>query len=160
MKRLTQCLLFAMAAFVVTDATLFAQAKPAQPPAAKPGAPAPQTTPPAAPARLSPPVRGEATIEVMKPVTKPVKDNMVVTTIKVRNASLGAIAGLKVQEFWYDKSGNPVTGGEDRCRTPLQPGQTYTFTLNTPYKKEMFQNNYTFTHANGKIKTKQVAKIE
>ncbi len=32
---------------------------------------------------------------------------MIVTTIKIKNLSNGAIAGLKVDEFWYDKDGQP-----------------------------------------------------
>lgn len=154
MKRLTHAMLAVMTATAVTSVTLFAQAKPAAQPPAKPAAAAP-----AAPARLSPPVRGEATIEVMKPATAPVKNNMVVTTVRVKNVSLGSIAGLKVSEYWYDKNGNPVTGADDRIKKPLQPGEAYTFTLSTPFKKEMDRNQYQFSHANGKIKTKQVAKI-
>ena len=50
--------------------------------------------------------------------------NMIVTTIKIKNLSTGAIAGLKVDEFWYDKDGEPVTGSQPfRWRKPLQPGE-------------------------------------
>ncbi len=35
---------------------------------------------------------------------------MIVTTIKIKNLSQGAIAGLKVDEFWYDKEGEPGHG--------------------------------------------------
>ena len=31
---------------------------------------------------------------------------MIVTTIKVKNLAAGPIAGLKVDEFWYDKAGS------------------------------------------------------
>ena len=69
------------------------------------------------------PVRGEAEIGYLKPVTKH-EGNMIVTTIKIKNLSNGAIAGLKVDEFWYDKDGNPVTGAQPfRYRKPLQPGE-------------------------------------
>ena len=57
-----------------------------------------------APKKLVPPVRGEAAIGYLKPVTKQDK-NMIITTIKIKNLSNGAIAGLKVDEFWYDKDG-------------------------------------------------------
>lgn len=114
-------------------------------------------TPPAAPAtaptKFVPPVRGQADLGYMKPITKRVKDE-VVTTIKVKNLSLGSIAGLKIAEFWWDKAGNPVTGSDDRLKKPLLPNEVATLTLHTPYNPKMDRNNYTFTHANGTIKTK------
>lgn len=157
MKRFTHAMLVAMTAFLVSSALLAAQAKPAAQPAAKPATQAP--APPAARARLVAPVRGDATIEVTRPATKRDK-NDVVTVIKVKNVSAGSIAGLRVQEFWYDKAGNVVTGNDERLRTPLPPSGIYTFTLRTPYIPAMNGNNYTFTHANGKIKTKPVQKID
>ena len=49
---------------------------------------------------------------------------MIVTTIKVKNLSNGPIAGLKVDEFWYDKGGEPVTGAQPfRYRKALMPGE-------------------------------------
>src|SRR5512139_3386529 len=55
------------------------------------------------------PVRGTAEIQYTKPATKREKD-MIVTTIQVKNVSAGPIARLTIEEFWYDKTGNPVTG--------------------------------------------------
>jgi hypothetical protein len=103
-----------------------------------------------------PPIRGEAEIGVLPPVTKvDFKAAMVITTIKVKNLSTtGSIAGLKVEEFWYDKSGNPVTGSRDRLKKPLMPGEIATFTLQTPRDPRMARNSYVFSHVNGKIKTK------
>jgi hypothetical protein len=151
MKRLTYATLAALAVSAGTTVILSAQAKPASPP------PAPAS--PAAPAKMVPPVRGEASIDVTKPASKR-NGNMVLTTIKVKNTSNGSIAGLKVQEFWYDKAGNLVNGTDERVPKPLLPGQVHTFNLNTPYNDKMYSNTYTFTHANGKIKTKSVAKVE
>lgn len=120
--------------------------------AAKPAA-APAQAPPAAPAKYMPPVRGVADIGYTKPETKVIKDE-VVTTIKVKNLSVGPVAGLKVEEFWWDKAGNPVTGSVDRLKKPLQPGEVATITLRTPKNPKMDRNNYNFTHANGAVKTK------
>src|SRR5262245_31808066 len=59
--------------------------------------------------KFTPPVRGEALVEIVQPVTKPQPGkNMVMTTIKVRNASLAPIARLQVTETWYDKGGAVV----------------------------------------------------
>lgn len=112
-----------------------------------------------APRKLIAPVRGEANLDITKPNTK-VVNNEVVTIITVRNASTGAIAGLKVEENWYDKGGNPVGGDTYRHPRPLPPGEAVTITLKTPRRPTMNSNQYQFTHANGAIKTKVVPKID
>lgn len=110
----------------------------------------------AAQTKFVPPARGEVEIGVMPPATKvDEKTKMVITTIKVKNLSTtGSVAGLKVEEFWYDKANNPVTGSKARLAKPLQPGEVATLTLETPKDPKMHRNQYVFTHANGKIKTK------
>ena len=112
-----------------------------------------------APRKLIAPVRGEANVDITKPNTK-VVGNEVVTIIMLRNASTGAIAGLKVEENWYDKGGNPVGGDTYRHPRPLPPGEIITVTLKTPKKPTMNSNQYQFTHANGAVKTKVVPKLE
>src|SRR5687767_134273 len=82
--------------------------------------------------KLIPPIRGEATLEMTKPATK-LSGSEVVTVIVVRNpATTGAIAGLKVEENWYDKAGNPVAGDLYRHARPLRAGEVVTITLRTP----------------------------
>ena len=132
------------------------QAKPAvQPPAAATKQPNDE----GAPAKLVAPVRGEAELGYTNPVTKRA-GNMIVTTIKVKNLSKGAIAGLKVDEFWYDKKGDPVTGSQPfRYRKPLQPGEVIEVELKVPTDPRMFNNQYKFEHANGKIKTTKLPKL-
>jgi hypothetical protein len=122
---------------------------------AAPAAPAAGAQPAARP-RLVAPVRGTAELGYTRPVVKNATiggKSFVVTTIQVKNMASGAIAGLKVDEFWYDKAGNPVTGDNYRHRTPLQPGEIITITLETPRVPTMARNQYNFTHANGEIKT-------
>src|SRR5262245_30794448 len=88
--------------------------------APKPAAAAPAAgQAPAAKPRLVPPIRGTAQLGYTKPVVKGEKDQ-VVTTFKVKNMDSGAIAGLKVEELWYDKGGNLVTGSDFRNPKPLQ----------------------------------------
>jgi hypothetical protein len=85
---------------------------------------------------------------------------MIVTTIKVKNLSKGAIAGLKVDEFWYDKKGEPVTGAQPfRWRKPLQPGEVIEVELKVPTDPRMDRNQYKFEHANGTIKTTRLPKL-
>jgi hypothetical protein len=110
----------------------------------------------AAQTKVFAPIRGEAEIGYLKPVTSvDYKANMVRTIIKVKNMSTtGSIAGLKVQEFWYAKNGDPVTGSQDRLKKPLQPGEAAELKLETPRDPKMDRNSYTFTHANGTIRTK------
>jgi hypothetical protein len=110
--------------------------------------------------KLIPPIRGEAQLDITKPNTR-VQGNEVVTTFIVRNpATTGAIAGLKVEENWYDKGGNPVTGDTYRHPRPLRAGEIITFTLRTPRNPGMNSNQYQFSHANGTIKTNIVPKLE
>jgi len=113
----------------------------------------------AAPRKLVAPVRGEAEIGYLRPVSKR-EGNMIVTTIKIKNLSSGAIAGLKVDEFWYDKAGEPVTGAQPfRWRKPLQPGEVIDVVLRVPTNPKMDRNQYKFEHANGTIKTTLLPKL-
>ena len=110
-------------------------------------------------AKLISPVRGEAELGYLKPVTKR-EGNMIVTTIKVKNLAAGPIAGLKVDEFWYDKGGEPVTGAQPfRYRKALMPGEVIDVVLKVPTNPKMDRNQYKFEHANGAIKTKALPKL-
>jgi hypothetical protein len=104
------------------------------------------------------PVRGDAEIGVLKPVTNvDHKAGIVRTTIKVKNLSpTQSIAGLKVEEFWFDKGGNPVTGSRARLPKPLMPLEVAELKLETPKDPKMDRNTYTFSHANGKVKVKNM----
>ena len=116
----------------------------------------------AAPARLVPPVRGVANVGVMRPISKRETSGgqtFIVTKIQLKNLSPNPIAGLKVEEYWFDKQGNPLPGDTFRHKKPLQPEEVITAELRTPFDAKMSGNNYKFTHANGTINTKQVAKF-
>ena len=122
-----------------------------------------QTAAPAAPAAAKPklvaPVRGEAEIQYLLPVTKR-EGKMIVTTIKVKNVASGPIAGLKVDEFWYDRAGEQVAGALPfRWRKPLQPGEVIDVVLRVPEHPKMNRNQYKFEHFNGAIKATRVAKL-
>jgi len=105
--------------------------------------------------RFVPPIRGTADIEILAPKTKVVGNN-VITTMKVRNASTGAIAMLRVDETWYDKAGNAIAGDTYRHRKLFLPGDVIDIELRCPKNSKYFQNQFQFTHANGAIDVKTV----
>jgi len=109
--------------------------------------------------RFVQPVKGVADVGFLKPVVK-VDKGEVVTTIKIKNLSTAAIAGLKVDEYWYDKAGNMLPGDSKRLRQPLLPGEVVTVELRTPKNPKMDRNSYQFTHAYGQVKTKVLNKID
>ena len=111
--------------------------------------------------KFTPPVRGEALVEIVQPVTKaqPGK-NVVMTTIKVRNASLAPIARLQVTETWYDKGGTVVASSRSSINGLLQPQEIQTMTIETPYSAKLSSNNWNFTHANGTVKVAKVKSLD
>jgi hypothetical protein len=111
--------------------------------------------------KFTPPVRGEALVEMVQPVTKaqPGK-NMVMTSIKIRNASAAPIARLQVTETWYDKGGTVVASSRGVINGLLQPQEVQTITIETPYSAKLSSNNWNFTHANGTVKIAKVKSLD
>ena len=112
------------------------------------------------------PIRGEAQLGYTAPDTN-VVDKEVITTIRVKNlATKGAIAGLKIDEFWWDSSDNAVGGATARIRRPLGPGEVTDIELRTAYiedqtgSSKMSRNSYNFSHANGTINPVVLDEIE
>jgi hypothetical protein len=103
-------------------------------------------------------IKGPADVQYLKPVIKMQKD-IIVTTFQVKNMSQKAIARLTIEEFWYDKKGNPVSGDKKFLRKPLMPGEVGTIVLETPKNANMDRNSYKFSHGNGDVKPKQVVKF-
>jgi len=151
--------LLTVAGAVIVVAGVAAQA----PKPATQGAPAAQgAQTPAARPRLVAPVRGVAQIGYTKPVVKRGKidgKDFVITTMRIRNMATAPIAGLKVDDFWYDKGGNPLPSDSYRHPRPLQPGEVITVTLETPLDPRMNRNQWQFSHANGDIKPTLVPKL-
>jgi hypothetical protein len=164
MSRSARVFFAALASTVFISSIAFAsQAKPAvpaKPAATTPAAPAAQSTPPAK-AKWVPPVKGTATIGYLKPVTKvDQKTKEVVTHLKIKNLSQGSIALLRVDEYWYDKSGNMMPGDSQRWKKPILPGEVVDIELRTPKNEKMYQNTYKFSHANGTIDAKPLRTLE
>ena len=104
-------------------------------------------------------LKGLADVAITAPSTK-VVGKEVVTTFKLKNNSKQSIAGLKIEEYWYDKAGNPAPGDRRAFNQPVAPGAVVNLEFKTPRTPNMEKNNYIFSHANGKVKTTVVAKIE
>jgi hypothetical protein len=164
MKGHRNTLLTAASVALLVTSVAGEQAKPAAPVAPRPAAQRPSDEGAAAPAprKLVSPVRGVAPIEYTAPQAK--RDGtgtFVVTTFRVKNTASAPIAGFKVDEFWYDKAGNAVTGAPTfRHPKPLQPGEVIAVTLKVPINPQMNSNSYKFAHANGDIKPTRVAKLQ
>jgi hypothetical protein len=114
----------------------------------------------AVPAKWGPaPFKGEGTIEVIKSKPRRVGSDMV-TTLKIKNTSSGALALLIVDEYWYGPtSKDAISGDTQRYRGRLEPGQIIEITTKSPWRAEMNRNLFMFRHANGTIKPKEVAKF-
>ena len=101
------------------------------------------------------PIRGPGDIAFTQPDTT-VEGSEVVTRIVLQNRATGAIAGLKVDEFWWDSDRNPLPGDSQRLRQPLMPGEVAEIELRVPRDNRMNQNQYSFSHANGEINAQLV----
>lgn len=121
-------------------------------------APASEAQQPAA-TKFVTPFKGEAPIE-MTPAQVKAEGNIVVTRFKVKNVSPGPLVGFKVDEYWYNKKGDTVSGSPSfRHMKPFMPGEVLEVTLRSPRHAEMDRKMTMFGHANGKVKPKQVPKF-
>ena len=111
------------------------------------------------PSRYAPPVRGVAAIGHLAPQTS-VEGTTVVTTIKVKNLEGASVAGLKAEEFWWDKSGYLVGSAVMRLNKALDPLEVATFTLKTPRNARMFQNTIRFSHSFGPVKAVRLKALD
>ena len=112
-----------------------------------------QGTPPPVLKKSAPPLRGTAELGFIQ--TAKLEGDTIVTTFQVKNMSAtNAIVGLQISEFWYDKAGNPLqgTGDRQRLRTPLQPLEVATITLKSPKVAGMTTPQYKFEQNNGSVK--------
>ena len=103
-------------------------------------------------------VKGVAELGLTKPVSK-VDGKDVVTTFKIKNLSKAAIVGLRIDEYWYDKEGNPSPGDTKQLKS-LAPGVATPIELRTPRTANMNRNTYQFSHANGTVTTKVFASLQ
>ena len=109
--------------------------------------------------KFTPPIRGEATIDLVKSPTKR-EGTTLVTKIQVKNTSAAPIPRLKVAETWFDKDGNMIPGAEATINGLLQPNEVGTLELRTPVNLKMVQSQLQFSHANGTVKPHSVKAID
>ncbi len=154
MNRITFAPAVALLCSLILASNAFAQAKPGPAAAAKAPAPAPAT-----PAKFVRPVKGTASIEIMQGGSKKIGGD-IVTVLKIRNISVGAISLLKVDEYWYDKKRQVASGDSQPYRKPFLPGEIIEITMRSPFKPDLFMSQYQFSHANGNVDVKRVKKFE
>lgn len=130
----------------------------AQAPAMK-AAPVTATPAPATPAKFTTMVKGKADIQVIQAAPKKVGDDMV-TVLKIKNMSPAAIPLLKVDEFWYDKKMQLVSGDQQAYRKPFNAGEVIEITMKSPVKPDLYKNQFKFSHANGEVNAKAVKKFD
>ncbi len=112
---------------------------------------------------LVPTQRGQAEIGYTQPVARRgtgADRGFNITSIRIKNLSLNAIAGFQVDEFWYDGDGNTVTGDQARRRQPILVGEVCDIELRVPRVTAMDRSNYEFSHQNGDIKATLLEEIE
>ena len=95
-------------------------------------------------------IRGPGQVGYLQPVTRRQR-NEAVTIFRIQNTSTNALAGFKVDEFWYDRAGDTVTGGSFRLQKPFLPGQIIEVEIRIPRDRRMARSNYEFSHKNGVI---------
>jgi len=158
MKRCVFASVVALFVCSVSVSPAFAQAK--TPPApAQAVAAAPTTAAPAAPAKWVAPVKGTATIEVLRGPAK-VVGKEVVSSFKLKNTSTGSINLLKADQDWYDKGRKLITSAQGMYRKPFLPGEIIDFELRAPLNGQPDVDQIMFSHANGKITAKLVKSFD
>ena len=123
--------------------------------------PATSAQPPAAKAKWIPPVKGLATIEVIRGNPKPVGQEMQ-TVLKIKNTSSAPIALLRADEYWYDSTRKLASGDTQRYPKLFQPGEIIEITMKSPIKpgQQLAQSQIQFAHANGKVEVKSVKQFK
>lgn len=129
----------------------------AQTPKQAPAAAQTASPPPVNRARMATPVKGTAYIEVISTQSKLVGSE-VVTLLKIKNVSQAPIAGLRIDQYWYDAK-TQASGDTQRVRNPIAPGEIVEVTMKAPNKPGLVSNRTMFQHANGKVDAKGVKKF-
>jgi hypothetical protein len=95
-------------------------------------------------------IRGPGQVGYLQPISSRQRNEMV-TSFRIQNNSTGALAAFKVDEFWYDRAGDTVTGGSFRMQKPFLPGEIVEVEVRIPRNTRMARSNYEFSHKNGVI---------
>ena len=112
-------------------------------------------TPAPAMKKMAPPLRGDIEVGYMMSAKR--AGDKIVTTFEIKNLSTtGSIVRLQIEQYFYDKAGNPIPGTGDRqtVRQPIPPGEVVTITLTSATVPGMTSPQHKFTYANGAVKPK------
>jgi hypothetical protein len=105
--------------------------------------------------KIAPPLKGA--IEVGYDVAQKREGDKIVTVFHVKNISAtGSIVGLMIEQYFYDKTGNPQqgTGDRQRVKTPINPGEVVTITLTSNTVPGMATPQHKFSYRDGTVKPK------
>jgi len=105
--------------------------------------------------KMAPPLRGPIEIGYMMSAKR--AGDKIVTTFEVKNLSAtGSIIGLQIEQYFYDKAGNPIqgTGDRQRVKQPIQPGEVTTIVLTSNTVAGMANPQHKFTYRDGTVKPK------
>lgn len=108
-------------------------------------------------ARMRPPVKGTAYIEVIKGQSKAVGKE-IHNTHKIKNVSSAPIVGLRIDEYFYAGQ-KEVAVGSGKMRTALAPGEIAEITTAAELKPGITNSQLQFSHANGQVKPTAVKKF-
>jgi hypothetical protein len=108
-------------------------------------------------ARMRPPVKGTAYIEIIKGQSKKVGGD-IVTVTKVKNVSNAPIVGFRIDEYWYNGK-TEASLATFRLRQALAPGEIIDATTSAPWKPGLTGSQLQFSQANGGIKPSAVKKF-
>lgn len=122
-------------------------------PAAAPAPPSPELIR----ARMRPPVKGTAYVEVIKGQSKAFGKE-IRNTHKVKNISPAPIVGLRIDEYFYVGQ-KEASIGSGKLRTALAPGEIAEVTTAAELKPGINASQLMFSHANGQVKPTSVKKF-
>jgi hypothetical protein len=128
--------------------------------AKKDAVPAAAVTPPSPElirARMRPPVKGTAYIELIKGQAKVVGGELR-NVHKVKNISTAPIVGLRVDEYFYIGQKEAAIGS-GKMRTALAPGEVAEIVTAAEPKVGITNSQLMFSHANGQVKLTSVKKF-
>ena len=109
--------------------------------------------------RLVATLRGPGQIGYLQPDSQR-QGSTIVTEFRIKNVSGGALAGFKIDEFWYNAAGDAVTGSSYRMRRPFLRDQVIQITLRTPRSPSATRSNWEFSHQNGVIEANLFDEME
>ena len=110
----------------------------------------------------APPLKGPIEVGYMQLPAKREGDK-IITVFKIKNISAtGSIIGLQIDQYFYDKSNQPLqgTGDRQRVKTPINPGEVVTITLTSNTVPGMANPQHKFSYRDGTIKPKPMKDLK